>query len=122
MHPAAGPLNSGVRPMKRFAISASEMQPIAEGWGGCIASDRITVDGRPVGYCYREAPDNQHDSGWRFLAGDESEEYMDDSSHHEIYDINTIANYDPAIASILSTPAPCAFERGNAHGFVPVIN
>ena len=108
--------------MKSFAISASEMQPIAEGRGGCIASDRITVDGCSVGYCYREAPDNQHDSGWRFLAGDESQEYMDDSSHHQIYDVNTIANYDPAIVSILSTPAPCAFDRGNADGFVPVIN
>ena len=31
-----------------------------------------------VGYCYREKPDGDWDSGWRFTAGDESEEYMDD--------------------------------------------
>jgi hypothetical protein len=35
------------------------------------------VDGRPVGFIYREAPDATHDSGWPFLSGSESQEYLE---------------------------------------------
>ena len=60
---------------------------------------------------YREKPDGDWDSGWRFTAGDESEAYMDDPNNAGIYKLNTICNDDPDIISLLSTPAPCAFER-----------
>jgi len=106
--------------MKTFRLRADEIVPIAVGYGACIASDRITVDGMPVGYCYRELPDNDVDSGWRFLAGDESPEYMDDASKHAFYDINTIANYDRSIVLIISEPAPCQFERGADDRLLPV--
>ena len=59
---------------KQFRIPAHEIEPVAVGFGSCFASDRITVDGMKVGYLYREPPDNSDDSGWRFFAGDESEE------------------------------------------------
>ena len=51
---------------------------------GCFATDRILVDGEKVGYMYREEPadGNDWDSGWRFTAGDESQEYMDLSLIH----------------------------------------
>ena len=47
--------------------------PDWEGADGCIATNRIPVEGYKVGYCYRENPDGGWDSGWRFTAGDESE-------------------------------------------------
>jgi hypothetical protein len=107
--------------MKNFRIPAHEIKPLATGLGSCIASDRITVDGMKVGYMYRESPDNNIDSGWRFFAGDESEDYTADADHFEIYDVNTIANYDPAITPMLETPVPCAFERnGASHHFISV--
>lgn len=56
---------------------------------GCIVSDRITKEGFKVGYMDEDNPD----SGWRFLAGDEDEAYMNDSSNHHIFSINTICNY-----------------------------
>ena len=62
-------------------------------------------------YAYREIPDGNWDSGWRFTAGDESDEYMDDPNNAGIYKLNTICNDDPDIISLLNTPAPCAFER-----------
>lgn len=62
---------------------------------GCIVSDRITKEGFKVGYMYREAPDEDNpDSGWRFLAGNEDEAYMNESSNHSVFSINTICNYD----------------------------
>lgn len=100
---------------KNFALKAEQIRPLAKGYGGCIATDMITVEGRPVGYMVREEPVRPEDSGWCFMAGDESQDYMDEASHHGIYDVNTIANYCPDIIELLDTPAPCAFER-NASG------
>jgi hypothetical protein len=94
---------------KQFRLSAAEIRPLAEGYGGCIATDKITVDGYPVRFMYREAPDNDVDSGWRFMSGFEDDAYMDDPS--TIYDVNTIANYDPAIIEFLEAPEGSAFER-----------
>jgi hypothetical protein len=96
---------------KKFAISGDAIRPLAPNNGACIASDRITVDGVPVGYMYREEPDNEIDSGWRFLAGDETDDYMDDSTKHDVYDVNTIANYDPEIIPLLDAPTGSEFAR-----------
>jgi len=79
--------------------------------GGCLATDRIAVDGREVGYMYREAASRPEDTGWRFFAGDESRAYLDNLAHSDVYAVNTIANHDPAILPFLDTPAPCAFQR-----------
>ena len=97
--------------MKQFKLSATEIIPLALGRGGAIASDRITVDGLPVRFMYREAPDNEFDSGWRFLSGTEDDAYMADASNHAVYDVNTIANYDRSIIPHLDAPAGSAFEK-----------
>ena len=86
----------------------------------CFATDRITVDGCPVGYMYREPPDNDVDSGWRFLAGDESDEYMEDASNLALYDVDTIANHDPSIVPFLDESAGAAFERDDGGELVRV--
>ena len=93
------------------AEDVKHLLPDWEGADGCIATNRITVEGYKVGYCYREKPDGGWDSGWRFTAGDESEAYMDDPNNAGIYKLNTICNDDPDIIPLLRTPAPCAFER-----------
>jgi hypothetical protein len=81
----------------------------------------ITVDGKPVGFMYREGPDTDVDSGWRFMSGLESQDYLDDAGKLAIYDVNTIANYDPEIVSFLDAPAGSAYERENGSGkFVEV--
>jgi hypothetical protein len=96
---------------KRFRLRADQIQDLATNRGGCIASDRITVDGEIVGYMYRAAPHNDLDSGWRFLAGDESDDFMAEASNHSVYDVNTIANYDPSIIPFLDAPPGAAFVR-----------
>ena len=97
-----------------YHVKAADVKPLLSDWkgaDGCIATNRITVEGCKVGYCYREEPDGGWDSGWRFTAGDESDEYMDDPNNAGIYKLNTICNDDPDIIPLLNTPAPCAFER-----------
>lgn len=97
--------------VKKFKLAAEEIRPLATGQGGCIATDMITVEGYPVRFMYREEPDNDVDSGWRFMSGYESQEYMDDPNNHAAYDVNTIANYDPTIIPFLSAPVGSVFEK-----------
>jgi len=96
---------------KIYKLKSHEIAPIALGRGGCLATDRITVDGAKVGYMYREAPTREEDSGWRFFAGDESHGYMADTQRHGVYDVNTIVNYDPDILPLLDSDAGSRFER-----------
>jgi hypothetical protein len=102
--------------MKKYLLDAAQIEPLATGMGACYASDRITVEGRKVGFMYREEPDTEIDSGWRFTAGDESQEYMDEPDNVNVYDVNTIANYDPAIVPHLMSPTGSAFERDERTG------
>lgn len=59
---------------KQFKLTKAEIKPLAEGFGGCFATDKITVEGYPVRFMYREAPDNKVDSGWRFMSGLEDDD------------------------------------------------
>jgi hypothetical protein len=46
---------------------------------------------------------------------------MEDPANIDIYDVNTIANYDPEIIPFLDSPAGSAFEREDGTGpFVEV--
>jgi len=70
---------------------------------------------------YREVPRDGQDSGWSFFAGTESDEYVNDPRNLEVYDVNTIANYDPEIIPLLDAPVGSAYERAGGSGpFVEV--
>lgn len=106
---------------KQFKLTEDEIEPLVEGLGGCFATDAITVDGEPVGFMYREEPDFDDDSGWRFLSGSESDDYINNPDNLAIYDVNTIANYDRDIIPLLGLPPGTALERKpGSKKFVPV--
>ena len=84
---------------------------------GCIATDRIMVDGEKVGYMYRENSDFAGDSGWRFTAG-ENNEYMSEPSHSGLYTLNVVANNDEDIIPFLNSPIGTAYYRGENGDFV----
>jgi len=86
-----------------------------------MATDMITVHGQKVGYMYRLAPDPKSkfsdvDSGWTFLAGTESQDYLDDPRNIAIYDVNTIANYDRDVIPFLDAAVGSAFSRDPGSG------
>ena len=60
---------------------------------------------------YRTDPYTLIDSGWWFVAGDEDDAFMADPSNHNVFDVNTIANHDPAIIPFLDAPVGSAFVR-----------
>jgi len=96
---------------KPFAIPAAKIQRLVGPMGSCIATDKITCDAEPVGWMYREQPSNDQDSGWRFFSGTESDKYLDDPDNFAVYEVNTIANYDPDIIPLLDNPVGSAFAR-----------
>lgn len=96
---------------KPYKIPSDRIENLIEPMGGCFATDRILVDGCRVGYMYREPPDFEEDSGWRFMSGDETEEYIDDQWYSGIYAVNTICNYDREIVEFLNAPVGSAFGR-----------
>ncbi len=60
---------------------------------------------------YRKNPTNEFDSGWRFFAGDEDEQYTDNPDNFEIYELNTICNYDETTIPYLISVIGSLFER-----------
>ncbi|MFN7488105.1 MAG: DUF2185 domain-containing protein [Chryseotalea sp.] len=96
---------------KRFKIDGPNIKRLIGPIGGCMATDKITVDGELVDFMYRESPDFENDSGWRFLSGTESQEYADNADNWAIYNVNTIANYDNAIIDYLDLPIGTELER-----------
>lgn len=97
--------------MKNFLDNPDDIKDIVVGLGACIATNRIVKEGLPVGFMYRERPEFEGDSGWRFLAGDEDEDYMDNHLNSKVYDVNTIANYDEAVVPYLKLSYGIELER-----------
>ena len=80
----------------------------------CLATNRIIIDGKKIGYMYREKPDTSFpDSGWRFFAGDENDEYANNPDNIKIISLNTICNYDESIMPLLDSPYGAAYAKVN---------
>ena len=97
--------------LKKYKIDGNKIEQLIKSMGGCMASDKITVDGEQVDFMYRVEPDFEHDSGWRFMSGTEDQDYADNAENWAIYDVNTIANYDSAIIAYLQESIGTELER-----------
>lgn len=95
----------------KFKINAEDIADLVSGMGYCYATNKITVDGHPVGMMYREESDDEDDSGWRFFSGLETQEYFDDEDNTMVFDVNTIANYDTTIIPYLNSPVNTELVR-----------
>jgi hypothetical protein len=92
-------------------LKPEDMKDLVPSMGYCIASNMITVDGCKVGFMYREEPDNNDDSGWRFLSGTEHQKYADNPKNSQELEVNVIANLDPAVIPYLNLPFGTDMER-----------
>ena len=84
-----------------------------ESMGFCLVSNLISLEGEKIGFMYREEleEDAENDSGWRFLAGTEDQEYVDNDANSKVYEVETIADFDPAIIPYLNYPFGTELER-----------
>ncbi|MCL2486617.1 MAG: DUF2185 domain-containing protein [Oscillospiraceae bacterium] len=95
---------------KKYSIPADEIKPMAEGYGYCLIPDTVIVSGLPIIYMYRDMPARRQNSGWRFFAGVELEEHLENPNYYGIYDVNIAANYTPAVIEKLDAPPYSAFQ------------
>jgi len=99
-------------PRALTASTAEEIKPFERRLGACLATNRVTIEGLPVRWMYREKPDHANDSGWRFFSGvGEDDDYLNNPDNSGVYEVNTIANLDPSILPFLDAPVGAAFER-----------
>jgi hypothetical protein len=96
---------------KKLLIKPEDAKQLIEPMGEALATDHITVEGMKIGFMYRDEPEDNDDSGWRFLSGTENQQYMDNPKNAGWYNVNLIANYDPAIIPHLDSPIGSEFER-----------
>lgn len=96
---------------KNLRLEPGQIEQLIEPMGECLATDHITIDGMKIGFMYRDEPEDNDDSGWRFLSGTENQKYMNDPSNSGVYEVNTIANYDRAIIPYLDLPVGTELER-----------
>ncbi|MDR2170202.1 MAG: DUF2185 domain-containing protein [Planctomycetaceae bacterium] len=101
---------------KKYRFTDDQIKPLALDRGSCYASDMITVESFKVGFLYRQEPEFEGDSGWRFLTGFETDKYIDDASNFAKFDVNWIVNCDPEILPYLDNPAGSAFGRDPSQG------
>jgi hypothetical protein len=82
----------------------------------CFVTNRVLYDGEPVGYFYREEPDREDDSGWRFMVNDETEEYMDNADNTAYVSLGAVLSEDDSFIGFLDFPPGAAFERDAESG------
>ena len=73
-----------------------------------VSNRALEVD--HIGYCYRDFPETNIDSGWRFLYGDEDEEYLDNPTNVATVYPEEMLSLNPALEVVLSAPVNSEFE------------
>ena len=97
--------------MEKFKFKKEEIKQLTRIKGSCIASNKITVEGEKIGYMYREKPSNEVDTGWRFFSGNEDDDYTNNPDNFNVFDINTICNYDDEIIPYLNSEINTSYEK-----------
>lgn len=82
-------------------ISTLESWPLLE--KKMFVSRRSQVDDVRPSYVYREDPDNEQDSGWRALVGDESVQEVDDPSNVLLQDLGYLLDRWPELRPVFKT-------------------
>jgi len=84
----------------------------------CFVTNNILYDGQSVGYLYREEPDNDEDSGWRFTTGTETDEYMDDSNNLSCVSLGAVLREDDHCLPLLEREKGVAFVKDEVGKFI----
>ena len=89
--------------VKDFAIPSAQIRPMLRNWkgpAGCIATDRILVDGCRVGdICIGKCRTMRRTAAGGSCPGTESDGSLSDPQNSDVYDLNTICR---ALILILS--------------------
>lgn len=80
----------------------------------CFVTRELGNNTKKIRFMYREKPDNDSDSGWRFFSGDEDQVYVDNPDNilsARLLDV--VEEIDPSVKKYLDSEIGSAFEREN---------
>ncbi len=80
-------------------------------------SKKIIEESWKVGYMYRAKPINENDSGWSFMAGNESREYTDDYKNIALVSVHEVYQLDPDVWNYIDNPVGSEFIRISSNEF-----
>lgn len=81
----------------------------------------IAIEKQFVGFCYRDYPEFKIDSGWRFLYGDESEEFLDNPNNCTSMYLHEVIEWIPQLAHIVEQKVGVEYEwNSNEKAFNPL--
>ena len=75
---------------------------------------KLLEENKKVGFAYREEPDNETDSGWRFFTGEENQEYVDNPNNITNISIDEMIEKDESIKTVLNSEYKTAYEKNNS--------
>ena len=80
-------------------------QALSNALSYAIVSKQVSQQHEMIGFLYREAAAFEHDSGWRFFSGDESDGYTDNPDNFTVCGIGEITASNPDILPLLQEKA-----------------
>ena len=84
----------------------------------CFVTNNILYDGDKVGYLYREEPDQDDDSGWRFTKGDETDDYVNNVENLSYVSLGAVLREDDSFISLLERESGVAFTKDKTGKFI----
>ncbi len=76
-----------------------------------IVTEKLLAKNLQVGFAYREEPDRESDSGWRFLAGDEDQTYVDNPDNMSAVSVAEVLEANDGLGVVINSEYGSAFER-----------
>lgn len=95
--------------------------PLDNYWDRCYTTWAILYDKtESVNYIYRTKPDNDEDSGWKILSGNETQEYINSTHNVQFVALGSLLNIDDSFIHLLSSDIGTAFKRNEKGEWVKV--
>jgi hypothetical protein len=69
----------------------------------------------PVCFLFRMRPNNQNDSGWLFMSGTESQEFVADTNNLKICPLKSFCELDPSLLEVIDSPVGSVWERDDCN-------
>ncbi len=79
-------------------------------FGGSIVSNHILDRSGKIKWVFREESVNVHDNGWRFMADNDDDEYIQNPKNSTICVFEEIVKMEPLIAKIFDLPVGTELE------------
>ena len=80
-------------------------QALSNALSYAIVSKQVSQQHEAIGFLYREAAAFEHDSGWRFFSGAESDEFCEDAANFDTLPLSQALELCPEAAALMNETA-----------------